>query len=267
MPWVPLSIYRCVQKPGHHPKATAEVVPFMRDSAVPAGATHVPSDTPERPAAQPCGSRRPARSGSPAHPLHRTDSQTQACTLLAPQTARPFPHVARHVQQAIRALSARIPAHRRRVTHGLLKLQIPLFGSRSPQGQMRPSVPRAALSHSASDGSRTPTHLQNAIVSCHETQVTGWSCFARTSLSGPRGCAQLGPSISFHSDPVHVEPCDSAAVRYPGLAAMNAANCATVTGKARDAVLRQVPRAAAAHRPRPACPSSYRCPSGSRRRE
>src|SRR5262245_23229238 len=46
-------------------------------------------------------------------------------------------------------------------------------GGSSPQGHVRPSSPRAARSHSASDGRRPPAHAQNAAASSHDTYVTG----------------------------------------------------------------------------------------------
>src|SRR6185503_13020500 len=45
----------------------------------------------------------------------------------------------------------------------------------TPQGQGRPSVPRAAASHSAPVGRRAPAHAQNASASANVTSVAGWS--------------------------------------------------------------------------------------------
>src|SRR5437870_3740156 len=44
-----------------------------------------------------------------------------------------------------------------------------------PHGYLRPSVPRAAFSHSASVGKRFPTKEQNAFACAHTTQPAGSS--------------------------------------------------------------------------------------------
>src|SRR3954470_15447406 len=52
--------------------------------------------------------------------------------------------------------------------------RLPFEGSHvSPHGYLRPSVPRAASSHSDSVGSRLPDHLAYATASSHVTKTTG----------------------------------------------------------------------------------------------
>src|SRR5512140_3843021 len=49
------------------------------------------------------------------------------------------------------------------------------LGSWSPHGYIRPSLPRAAYSHSASVGNRFPAHVQYATAWFQSTQLIGWS--------------------------------------------------------------------------------------------
>ena len=56
-------------------------------------------------------------------------------------------------------------------------------GGSLPHGCMRSGCPpRAAYSHSASEGRRPPAHAQYARASSQETFTTGWSSFVQPSL-------------------------------------------------------------------------------------
>src|SRR3569832_259956 len=78
---------------------------------------------------------------------------------------RPFPHVAGHVVKAKRTHAIRKRSHGHGIAPCLRMTQrcgvLALSGSNSlPHGNMRPSVPRAAFSHSSSVGSRLPAQAQ-----------------------------------------------------------------------------------------------------------
>ena len=72
--------------------------------------------------------------------------------------------------------------------------------SRSPHGKDRPRRPaRAAVSHSASVGSRAAApyrHAQKAIASAQVTCTTGWS--SSQAEPRPAGRSQLAPSTAIH---------------------------------------------------------------------
>src|SRR5438093_5928650 len=85
-------------------------------------------------------------------------------------------------------------------------------GSSLPQGYLRPSVPRAAFSHSASVGKRLPAHVQYARASSQDTYATGssgsalvlglWIC--RSLTTGDFGTYGR---VRLLSDPVFVSRC------------------------------------------------------------
>src|SRR5512142_1884261 len=56
-----------------------------------------------------------------------------------------------------------------------------------PQGKVRPSVPRAAFSHSASVGSLLPAQVQYAVASFQVTRATGCFILSAMSLPAPFG--------------------------------------------------------------------------------
>jgi len=55
---------------------------------------------------------------------------------------------------------------------------------------------RAANSHSVSEGSRLPAHLQKALASFHETCTTGWERMSLMPEPGPSGDRQLAPGTA-----------------------------------------------------------------------
>jgi len=105
----------------------------------------------------------------------------------------PLPDVAGHVVDTVRAGSLRVAATLLG-RPGFLPAQGPSFSklpqlarpqsSSLPQGYSRPSVPRAAFSHSSSLGRRPPAKAQKACASCQFTLVTGSSGSWARSMAG-----------------------------------------------------------------------------------
>src|SRR5207302_6742770 len=60
-----------------------------------------------------------------------------------------------------------------------------------PHGYRRPSVLRAAFSHSASVGRRLPAQVQYALASCQLTCTTGCASSPAMPLPCPRGARQV----------------------------------------------------------------------------
>jgi hypothetical protein len=97
----------------------------------------------------------------------------------------PFPCIAGHIQGSIRTgpLRVELPTgavyilpsymevslhlNQQFLSHKFTMLPTNMF----PHGYIRPSVPRAAFSHSASVGSRLPAHSQDAEAYCHFTPL------------------------------------------------------------------------------------------------
>jgi hypothetical protein len=131
----------------------------------------------------------------------------------------PLRHIAGHIQSIIPAFSCRITAYRAMNSYpsstlssaqsaGQLASHTFAFlpSKLSPQGEISPSGPCVAYSHSASVGSRASAHVQYASASYQETRTTGWSSRSSKLLSGPCGCCQSAPSVSSHSSPVNTKP-------------------------------------------------------------
>ena len=78
----------------------------------------------------------------------------------------PFPHIAAHIHYAIRACPCRVAAHCRRVAYTVsiegTVGQVARWRRIAPRIYTRVARPRAAFSHSASVGSRLPSHLQKS---------------------------------------------------------------------------------------------------------
>src|SRR5262245_50058620 len=94
---------------------------------------------------------------------------------LAPSRKLPTGAVVGHPSSssysALRGVPSRLAAARHSAPHALSRRAL---GAALPQGWMRPSLPRAAYSHSASVGSRPPLQAQYAAACPQSTQLIGW---------------------------------------------------------------------------------------------
>jgi hypothetical protein len=95
---------------------------------------------------------------------------------LAPSGQLPTGAVASHPSRSLyvsgHAWPSRVQRSRHSLPHPLSRFTL---GGSSPHGYTRPSLPRAAYSHSASLGSRLFTDSQYTFAWLQSTQLTGWS--------------------------------------------------------------------------------------------
>ena len=124
----------------------------------------------------------------------------------------PLPDIAAQIQHAVGAGPVGVLPDRDRMTRvagrrrGLRRRSSPSWRVRtstsSPQGYSRPSVPRAAFSHSASVGRRPPAKRQKACASAQVTFATGRRSSRLASAAGGRSPGPAGSGA----------PADAAAV-------------------------------------------------------
>ena len=88
------------------------------------------------------------------------------------RAAHPLPAVACHVEDA-EGTGAVGNAGGPQIVPAAAEMRARKSGGSLPQGNLRPSVPRAAFSPSASVGSRLPNHLQYSTAPNHDASTTG----------------------------------------------------------------------------------------------